>query len=243
MKWTIFFYHCQVRHHEFPWKLHLVGRWTTWRDDVIKWKHFPRYWPFVREIHQSPVYSPHKGQWRGKNGWVNNRDAGDLRRHSAQYDVIVMISKLLIWLAYSNSEDGEWFVIWYNHPIVRHFIWCFAMYDPTNTYVYVYCNLFILEVIKKIIFRCGKLVTEMAMKSLLHFLESLSQSASLFSAKIGRWQRFITTVSQKGYWVTKITGMLINHIHGSPQLYESAGLVKLEWEGSERICPMLISKH
>ena len=19
-------------------------------DDVIKWKHFPRYWPFVREI-------------------------------------------------------------------------------------------------------------------------------------------------------------------------------------------------
>ena len=24
-------------------------------DDVIKWKHFPRYWPFVREIHRSPV--------------------------------------------------------------------------------------------------------------------------------------------------------------------------------------------
>ena len=34
-------------------------------DDVIKWKHFPRYWPFVRGIHRSPVYSPHKGQWRG----------------------------------------------------------------------------------------------------------------------------------------------------------------------------------
>ena len=33
--------------------------------DVIKWKHFPRYWPFVREIHRSPVNSPHKGQWRG----------------------------------------------------------------------------------------------------------------------------------------------------------------------------------
>ena len=30
-------------------------------DDVIKWKHIPRYWPFVR----SPVNSPHKGQWRG----------------------------------------------------------------------------------------------------------------------------------------------------------------------------------
>ena len=33
--------------------------------DVIKWKHFPRYWPFVRGIHRSPVNSPLKGQWRG----------------------------------------------------------------------------------------------------------------------------------------------------------------------------------
>ena len=69
-------------------------------DDFIKWKHFPRYWPFVRRIHGSPVNSPHKGQWRGAlmfslnwawtNGWVNNRDAGDLRRHCAHYDVTVM---------------------------------------------------------------------------------------------------------------------------------------------------------
>ena len=29
------------------------------------WKHFSRYWPFVRGIHRSPVTSPHKGQWRG----------------------------------------------------------------------------------------------------------------------------------------------------------------------------------
>ena len=71
-------------------------------DDVIKWKHFPRYWPFVRGIHGSPVNSPHKGQWRGAlkfslirariNGWVNNREAGDLRRHQAHCDVIVMLS-------------------------------------------------------------------------------------------------------------------------------------------------------
>ena len=31
------------------------------------WRHqmetFPRYWPFVRGIHRSPVNSPHKGQW------------------------------------------------------------------------------------------------------------------------------------------------------------------------------------
>ena len=69
-------------------------------DDVIKWKHFPRYWPFVRGIHRWPVNSPHKGQWRGAlmfslictwNAWVNNREAGDLRRHRVHYDVIVMV--------------------------------------------------------------------------------------------------------------------------------------------------------
>ena len=69
-------------------------------DDVIKWKYFPRNWPFVRGIHRSPVNSPHKGQWREVlmfsltcvwiNDWVNNREAGDLRRQRAHYDVIVM---------------------------------------------------------------------------------------------------------------------------------------------------------
>ena len=69
-------------------------------DDVIKWKQFPRYWPFVRGIHRSPVNSLHKGQWRGAlkfslicvwiNGWVNNGEAGDLWRHLAHYDVTVM---------------------------------------------------------------------------------------------------------------------------------------------------------
>ena len=34
-------------------------------DDVIKRKHLPRYWPFVRGIHWSLVNSPHKGKWRG----------------------------------------------------------------------------------------------------------------------------------------------------------------------------------
>ena len=33
--------------------------------DAIKWKHFPRYWSFVRAIHRSPVSSSHSGQWHG----------------------------------------------------------------------------------------------------------------------------------------------------------------------------------
>ena len=34
-------------------------------DDVIKWKHFPCYWPFAWGINRLIVDSPHKGQWRG----------------------------------------------------------------------------------------------------------------------------------------------------------------------------------
>ena len=50
-----------------------------------------------------PVNSPHKGQWRGAvmfslicvwiNGWVNNHEAGDLRRYRAHYDVRVMVRR------------------------------------------------------------------------------------------------------------------------------------------------------
>ena len=67
---------------------------------MIKWKHFPCYWPFVWGIQWSPVNSPRKGQWHGAlmfsligawiNGWVNNWDAGDLRRCCAHFDITVM---------------------------------------------------------------------------------------------------------------------------------------------------------
>ena len=77
-----------------------TSRESMAHDDVIKLKHFPPYWPFVRGIHRSPVNSPNTSQWRGAlmlslictwiNGWVNNREPGDLRRHRAHYDVTVM---------------------------------------------------------------------------------------------------------------------------------------------------------
>ena len=78
--------------------------WKQIHDDVIKWKQFPRYWPFVRGIHRAPVNSPHKGQWRGAlifslicariNGWVNNHEPGDFRRHRTHCDVTVMIMSM-----------------------------------------------------------------------------------------------------------------------------------------------------
>ena len=55
---------------------------------------------FVSGIHQSPMNSPNRGLWHGAlmfsligswtNGWVNNRDVGDLKRYRTLYDVIVI---------------------------------------------------------------------------------------------------------------------------------------------------------
>ena len=68
-------------------------------------------------VGNSPVNSPHTGQLRVAmifslicawiNGWANHRDAGDLRRHRAQYDVTViflaittgLISRCVRWIA------------------------------------------------------------------------------------------------------------------------------------------------
>ena len=71
---------------------HGIYRINRIKTRIQWWRHqmetFPRYWPFVRGIHRSPVNSPHKGQWRRAlmfsliciltNGWVSNRVAGDL---------------------------------------------------------------------------------------------------------------------------------------------------------------------
>ena len=91
-------------------------------DDVIKWKQFPRHWPFVRGIHRPPVNSPHKGQWREAlmfslicawiKGWVNNRKTGDLRRHRAHYDVTVMSP--------SSCGESKLLVVW-PHYLMRSF--------------------------------------------------------------------------------------------------------------------------
>ena len=92
---------------------------TLWNihDDVIKWKLFPRYWPFVWITHRSTVNSPHKGQWRGSlmftlicariNGWVNNREAGDLRCHHAHYDVIVTLIYWTLFLRNPIKINGH----------------------------------------------------------------------------------------------------------------------------------------
>ena len=91
---------------------------VQWHDDVMKWKHFPRYWPAVRGIHRSSVNSSHKGQWQGAlmfslicawtNSWVNNRDAGDLRRHCTHYDVTVIARLIPGHQSYYADADVAW---------------------------------------------------------------------------------------------------------------------------------------
>ena len=78
----------------------LEQRWVrAFHDDVINRKYFSYYWPFVGGIHRSPVNSHHKGKWHGAMMfsficvWINNREAGDLRRYRAHYDVIVMCNR------------------------------------------------------------------------------------------------------------------------------------------------------
>ena len=115
------------------WRVTVVGRLNptetkSSHDDVTKWKHFRRYCTFVRGIHRFPVNSPHKGQWRGAlmfslvcnriNGWVNNGEAGDLRRHRAHYDVTVMNWLPISWPLYKTC------VLWLEHSmcVVQ---WCY----------------------------------------------------------------------------------------------------------------------
>ena len=97
LRWVRIFRKIQQRHRDI-----VVNCQSTsfCHDDVIKWKHLPRNWPFMRGIHRLPVNSPHKSQCRGAlmvslicawiDGRVNNRVAGDFRRHRAHYGVIVM---------------------------------------------------------------------------------------------------------------------------------------------------------
>ena len=114
------------------WSEHNKAWKGSFHDDVIIWKHFPRYWSFVmmtssygnifrvtghlcREF--TPVNSPHKGRWRRAlmfslicvwiNCWLNNGEAGDSRRYRVHYDVTIMVK----WIHRSPMDSlhiGQW---------------------------------------------------------------------------------------------------------------------------------------
>ena len=99
------------------WSFVLSGsqRFASWWHHQMKT--FSALLALCAGNHRSPVNSPHKGHWREAlmfplicawiNCWANNREAGDLRRHCAHYDVIVMFLLCFVvachWSAFAIS--------------------------------------------------------------------------------------------------------------------------------------------
>ena len=112
-------------------------------DDVIKRKHFPRYWPFVRGIHRSPVKSQHKGKWHGAlmfsliwawtNGSVNIRKADDLRHNRAHYDVIVML------VATVHARSVPTATSWVPEPLCYRLTLAFTVTSVCELIIIYYC--------------------------------------------------------------------------------------------------------
>ena len=66
------------------------------------------------------------------NGWVNNHEAGDLRRHRAHYEVIVM--KCVI---------GNFYLVWvalWKWPCFFEYMLLYAQYCHETTSIYLNCT-------------------------------------------------------------------------------------------------------
>ena len=123
---------------------------VTIHDDIIKWKHFSRYWPFVRGTtgHRWISLTKVRGAelcciiWSAtekKNGWTNTRYAGDLRRHRAYYDVTVMLEINHVSLTQAKQKMdiilflNTCIVIWWNllyEQILRNYL---CRFHASNT--------------------------------------------------------------------------------------------------------------
>ena len=89
-----------------PWIFHkcTCNINSVCHDNVIKWTHLPRYWPFVRGIHRSPVDSTHRGQWRG----------------ALMFSLICARTRCFLWFAPEQKvqETIETAVIYYDVTVV-----------------------------------------------------------------------------------------------------------------------------
>ena len=90
------------REYHNSWNCNKIIFHTWWRNQM---ETFSALLALCAGKSPDPVNSPHKDQWRGAlmfslicariNDWVNNREAGDLRRYRAHYDVNVMHHELI----------------------------------------------------------------------------------------------------------------------------------------------------
>ena len=111
---------------------------TSW------WRHQMETLPALLAL--CAVDSPHKGQWRGalmfslfcawRNGWANKRDAGDLRRHRAYYDVAVMYTETRT--LSSQCQQLAWWLTVPSHKQAKlHFFFKFLRLRLLMIHVYV----------------------------------------------------------------------------------------------------------
>ena len=90
---------------------HYQHQWSWWRHQM---ETFSALLALCAGNSPVPVNSPHKGQWRRAlmfsliyawiKDWVNNREAGDLRRHRGHYDVIVMWSNSIMHICITGPQ-------------------------------------------------------------------------------------------------------------------------------------------
>ena len=123
------------------------------------------------ENHRPPVDSLHKDQWRKalmfslicteRNGCANNRDAGDLRRHRAYYDVIVMVFKItqtcpvgihIVLVFYCHQDYINVWKVLFAFVVTQSIIACFSRirelhpYNTLNTAKLARCAIYMISV-------------------------------------------------------------------------------------------------
>ena len=96
--------------------------WTWWRH---KMETFSALLALCAGNSPVPVNSPHKCQWRWAlmfplicvwiNDWVNNREAGDLRRHRGHYDVTVTRRIITCTARIQMFELTFWIILTFNN--------------------------------------------------------------------------------------------------------------------------------
>ena len=144
---------CQAKH-----SCHRRGR-LKWDDNVVKWKHFPRYWPFVRGSHRwiSLTKASDAELWYFFDLRLNKplskhstRDVGDLKCHRAHHDVTI------IWQTASQIPTNDcWFYSSFRtgkNTITLHIYW----YVMIDIYIYIhFIKVKIYQMLEACIIKCG----------------------------------------------------------------------------------------
>ena len=91
-------------------------------DDVIKWKHFPCYWPFVREF-TGPWWIPHTKAW----GWWFGTPSCPLWRHGNELHLDPQYN-IFHWggLPYWGFQCYDWFIRFGCHNAERPIMFSYS---------------------------------------------------------------------------------------------------------------------